>query len=127
MVRKEGYFSITDACIKHWGANFLIMRPPPQKKPLEFFCAKWGGEEECGGHWGDGGERSSAAARLGYAREQPWHQPGRVLVEINLPRDIFLWRGDDFQGSGLLVAQPRVPGWRDKASSHTALAGCAPQ
>lgn len=36
MVRKEGYFSITDACIKHWGANFLIMRPPPKKSLWSF-------------------------------------------------------------------------------------------
>lgn len=28
LVRKDGYFSITDACIKHCPANFLIIRPP---------------------------------------------------------------------------------------------------
>lgn len=47
MVRKDGYFSITDACIKHCGANFLIVRPK-KKIPSESFCASWGGEEECG-------------------------------------------------------------------------------
>lgn len=35
---------------------------------------------------------------------------GSVLVEINLPRDVFLWRGDDFQGSGLLVPGMATPG-----------------
>lgn len=28
LVRKDGYFSITDACIKHRPANFLIIRTP---------------------------------------------------------------------------------------------------
>lgn len=28
LVRKDGYFSITDACIKHLPANFLIIRTP---------------------------------------------------------------------------------------------------
>lgn len=40
MVRKDGYFSITDACIKHCRANFLIMRP--KKNSLEVFLCELG-------------------------------------------------------------------------------------
>lgn len=47
MVRKDGYFSITDACIKHCRANFLIVRP--KKKFLQIFFAHWGGDGWCRG------------------------------------------------------------------------------
>lgn len=50
MVRKDGYFSITDACIKHCRANFLIVRP---KKNSFRFSLRTG--EVMGGAEGHGG------------------------------------------------------------------------
>lgn len=35
MVRKDGYFSITDACIKLCRASFLIVRPNKIKKKIK--------------------------------------------------------------------------------------------
>lgn len=51
MVRKDGYFSITDACIKHCRANFLIVRP--KKKNSFRFSLRTG--EVMGGAEGRGG------------------------------------------------------------------------
>lgn len=50
MVRKDGYFSITDACIKLCRASFLIVRPNKIKKkklkkiPLDFLCVMGRGQ-----------------------------------------------------------------------------------
>lgn len=113
MVRKEGYFSITDACIKHCRADFLIMRPPP-KKPLESFCARWGGEEECGGHWGVE-ENVPLPAVLLPGWDTPWeqslHQLGRLLVGNKSDKGYFVMEKEMIsQGSGLLVPGMGTPG-----------------
>lgn len=54
MVGKDGYFSITDACIKHRPDNFLILRNPPPRiffsTPFPWDVSKW--EKKVGTAWG---------------------------------------------------------------------------
>lgn len=101
MVRKEGYFSITDACIKHCRANFLIMRPP-QKRPLECFCARWGGEEQCGEH---GGMEENAPVLLPHVLVGDNSDKGHFLLEQGaFPRAVGCWCQGWLQQE---LAQPR--------------------
>lgn len=81
MVRKDGYFSITDACIKHCGANFLIVRP--KKKFLRSLSARAGEARRSAGD--TGGRRRTAPPPAGLlpapaAGSHPALSAGTALV-----------------------------------------------
>lgn len=113
MVRKDGYFSITDACIKHCGANFLIVRP--KKKKNNSFVVFLGELGRRGGARGDGGgrlrcQRGGCRCSPGDGIPHcPWDRPLRRPRGVTVGHKC-LW--------GLSVRDLSQPGcWRAKGTA----------